>query len=297
MRQPITDIKNRIFIIAGMPRGGTTFLYHNLQKHPSIFLPFRKEPTFFSFNYSKGINWYQELYKKMSPGQISFDITPYYFVDSHAIGRIKEFNPDIKVIIAVRDPVEFALSLYKQHSTFTWRMPPFHVFIESYTIQKGSYRIQMEINKNIVPEIIERYRKAFGDNLLLYSFDLFKRDPLIVLNAIESFVGVPHFFNENNFDNVMINVGSRKNIKLVSYLLSREWLISLIDKLLPHRLIKYLRSAFDLNSARKATESPYQLDDIRYAEEVLSGQRTAVREMFSKSEIILGSGKPFIVSK
>ncbi|MBN2757956.1 MAG: hypothetical protein JXR51_12320 [Bacteroidales bacterium] len=41
-----------------MPRAGTTFMYHYLQKHPEVFLPYRKEIQYFDLNYSEGENWY-----------------------------------------------------------------------------------------------------------------------------------------------------------------------------------------------------------------------------------------------
>ena len=35
-------MKNRLVVI-GMPRGSTTYLYHNLNKHPSIFCRFARK--------------------------------------------------------------------------------------------------------------------------------------------------------------------------------------------------------------------------------------------------------------
>jgi hypothetical protein len=69
-----------VFIIPGMPRCATTFLYHNLQKHPSVFCPFRKETNYFSVNYHKGIDWYRHLYREIRPGQIGADVSPSYLL-------------------------------------------------------------------------------------------------------------------------------------------------------------------------------------------------------------------------
>ena len=61
----------RIFIIAGMPRASTTFLYQRFQEHPAIYCPYRKETNFFSVTYGKGLDWYRGLYSGIAAGQVA----------------------------------------------------------------------------------------------------------------------------------------------------------------------------------------------------------------------------------
>jgi len=106
------QIAKRIAIVAGMPRSGTTSLYYFLGQHPSIFVPFLKETDFFSFNCDRGLEWYCDLFREMRAGQTGIDISPSYFYDPQAAVRIKAANKDAKVILAVRNPVEFVVSWY-----------------------------------------------------------------------------------------------------------------------------------------------------------------------------------------
>ena len=83
----------KIFIVAGMPRTATTFLFQRFQDHPSIFCPYRKETSFFGGNYGRGEAWYHKLYAEMTAEQIGADVSPSYFLESSAIERIQRHAP------------------------------------------------------------------------------------------------------------------------------------------------------------------------------------------------------------
>ena len=127
--------KNQIIIIAGMSRAGTTFLYHNLQKHPQVFIPPRKECGYFSYHYDRKHDWYLNFFKGINPDQISFDISGMYFIDSRFIERILKFNPTAKVILGVRDPITWIFSLYEQY-TQNFKVPPFSKFLDGCSIKR-----------------------------------------------------------------------------------------------------------------------------------------------------------------
>ena len=87
------DTRLPIIVIPGMPRAGTTFLYHNLQKHPSIFLPFRKEIDYFNRIYRhRGINWFHSLFKGIRDGQYAGDISPACWFEPNTIKYINIFT-------------------------------------------------------------------------------------------------------------------------------------------------------------------------------------------------------------
>ena len=48
------------FLVIGSAKSGTSTLFRYLQRHPQLYLPFRKEPNFFGMdeNYAKGLDWY-----------------------------------------------------------------------------------------------------------------------------------------------------------------------------------------------------------------------------------------------
>jgi Sulfotransferase domain len=282
-----------------MPRSGTTFLYHTLGQHPTIFVPFIKETDYFSVNYDLGPRWYLGLFREMLPHQVGFDISPSYFIDPSAVDRILGFNRNAKVVLAVRDPAEFAASLYCQLRNAAWRMPVFESFIDHYSGRLGPARLDLAFRENLVPRRLEQYRKGFGDNLLFYCFALFKKDPLFVLQAIESFVGVPRHFTETTFENVVINAADRKNLKLFSYLmgqLKRRGGLAFVKNASIRRILRSARTASDRMSRKAHDDSAtgqYPPEYMRIAEEALADQRAAISEVFANAKMQLGSGTPY----
>ena len=109
------QIKQRLIILPGMSRTGTTFIYHNLEKHPQIFLPVRKEIGYFSHYYSKNVNWYYSFFNEINKTQKAMDICGVYFTVPESFERIVEFNENAKIIIGVRDPYTWAYSFYEQY--------------------------------------------------------------------------------------------------------------------------------------------------------------------------------------
>jgi hypothetical protein len=282
-----------LFIVAGMPRCGTTFLYHNFQKHPSIFCPFRKETNFFSTNFQRGVVWYGELFKGIGSGQIGVDVSPSYFLDKQSVTRIKELLPNAKVILGVRNPIDWSLSLYNQLiSQLLKDRPTFEEFIESYAYPFGDQTIQVQLNNGYSIFALDLYRQTFKENLLLYQFDFFQKDPLTVLRAIESHVNLPPCYTAETFDNTIINAGNRKNISLLSYILSREKLISTIGSIFPRRLVQMVRVKYDQMSKRDSQpdRAMYSPENQRMARNIFAQEEEGFRRLFSGHPIIRGDG-------
>jgi hypothetical protein len=113
------------FLIVGAQKCGTSSLYRNLVRHPSIVPAFVKEVHFFdnSRNYfQKGVGWYKAhfpslLYKYYithicKNDFITGEASPFYLFHPHALRRISELLPEVKIIIILRNPVDRAYSHY-----------------------------------------------------------------------------------------------------------------------------------------------------------------------------------------
>lgn len=103
-------------VIAGFQKAGTTSLKNYLGEHPLIKTHLQKEMTFFSLEeeFSKGENQAIKDY-------YNNDIEGYtYLLAKHAtllrnetnVSRMKDYNPEMKIIVALRNPVERAYSSY-----------------------------------------------------------------------------------------------------------------------------------------------------------------------------------------
>ena len=282
--------------MGGMPRGGSTTLYHQLQQHPGVALPFRKETFYFSFNHERGVDWFLDLYRQARPGQIGFDVSPDYFYDERAIERILAFDPDPRAVLSVREPVSWVLSLYNQRAGTDSEIAPFGTFVHEYDLEVGDKSLRLQLSDRLVTRMLERCRSAFGDNLLIYDYDFFAREPLRVLQAIERFVGLQPHFDAANFENVRLNASNRRHNSRLYGLLASERLISWLHRLLPDAALRAARSRYYLAAARKQASDPrdrHDPDSVRLAEEIFGEERAEIREFFREQPLQLGSGSPF----
>lgn len=110
-KQPKPLVK---FVIAGTQKGGTTSLNKYLRKHPDVMMARRKEVHFFdnekhdwkSGNYDA----YHAEFKANPRGRMMGEATPIYMYWNPAAVRIQRYNPRMKFIISLRDPVKRAYS-------------------------------------------------------------------------------------------------------------------------------------------------------------------------------------------
>jgi hypothetical protein len=109
------------FLIIGGVRCGTTSLYYDICKHPSVEKAAYDEIGFFDDNYHLGIDWYRSMFpteKKMNKIQketgfcVTGEDTPFYIWNKSAIEKIKNLIPEIKLIVILRNPVDRAYSNY-----------------------------------------------------------------------------------------------------------------------------------------------------------------------------------------
>ena len=287
----------RIVVMVGMGRSGSTTLYHQLQQHPGAALPFRKETFYFSAHYDRGPDWFLDLFRDAKPGQIGFDISPEYFLQEQAIARILEFDPEAKALLSVREPVSWTLSMYNQRSGSQLAMPAFEQFIRHYDLQIAGKTTRVEFSKNLTTRMVDLYRSAFGDRLLLWDFEYFARHPLYVCQAIEAFVGLPPFFTESNFTNVVLNASNRRhNTRLYSFL-NDERVISALQRLVPRSVLKRARAAYYVAAQQPEPSDParrHSPENIALAEATFGEERRRIRALFAEHPIQLGSGRPFI---
>jgi Sulfotransferase domain len=112
-RRPIERLD---FIVAGAQKSGTTALNYYLKRHPRITLPRKKELHFFDNDHlfiDGGAVSYEalhEMFRLAKPDSIAGENTPNYLYWPPALTRIRNYNPAIKLIILLRNPVERAFS-------------------------------------------------------------------------------------------------------------------------------------------------------------------------------------------
>ena len=202
------------FLIVGPQRTGTTWLFHNLRRHPEIFLPREKELYYFStlriadhrrfrFEYledylgamgdtpkSKLKKTYDSLresgrlYRPMVRGEAT---ASYATLPSDVIREITLLNPEVKAILMVRDPIERAWSHARKDLTPDGRMPrEIDPDVLSRLLAKDKRR-GLALYQTLVANWREHLQPG---HLFVGAFDFIVSEPQRLLSAIHDFLGV-----------------------------------------------------------------------------------------------------------
>lgn len=197
------------FVIVGAPKSATTYVYRALMSHPQVFIPRHKEPHFFGRDLTKYPNpffvldeaAYLKLFEGARPDQRVGEASVNYLMSQSAPSEIRAFNPEMRILVLLRDPVEM---LYAYHSQLVFgvfediadfedaleaeperrrgeRIPPYCMMPESlFYSEVANY-----------PEQVERYFDVFGrDRVEVVLYDDFKADVAGTLRRIYGFLDV-----------------------------------------------------------------------------------------------------------
>jgi hypothetical protein len=193
------DVNWPNFFIVGAHKGGTSYLYTHLRRHPEIFLPTHKEPAYFQ----PGSRTYVELdeYRALYAGAKGYkaigEATPYYLPDPEVPPRIQAVSPAAKIIAVLRDPVERAYSHYQMDRELDC-VESFREAIERYE-DKSARRWSLSqeyIEWGLYHAQVRRYFDTFGrDQALVLPFTDIRKRPNDLLSTIARFLGVdPGFY-------------------------------------------------------------------------------------------------------
>jgi Sulfotransferase domain len=185
------------FVIIGAQKGGTSFLYHLLTRHPLVEPAARKELHFFDGpeNFRKGAEWYRRCFPrpKWNDGQrsITGEATPYYLFDPRVPERMAEMVPQARLIALLRNPIDRAYSHYQMQVKRSTEPRTFEEAIEQ---QDSSY-----LSKGIYLDQLLRWFAFFSSEqlLILKSEDFFQR-PVETLNVVLDFLDLPEWQPETS---------------------------------------------------------------------------------------------------
>nr|BAL58302.1 sulfotransferase [uncultured Chloroflexota bacterium] len=202
---------NRIdFLCVGAEKSGTTWLDQVLRQHPQVILPRRKElhyfnrafvenPSLKNHNFDKPIEWYLSFFPPAGPDQIRGEVCPSYLWDEFAPQRIFEFNPEIKIFMILRDPVERTLS--------AWRYLMQRGLIRETSLSLDSLLRHSELllKRSAYFEQVKRYLSIFPKNqVMIFLFDDMRKDHEEFIKKIERFLGIMEFVPQNITEKVNV---------------------------------------------------------------------------------------------
>lgn len=189
------------FIVIGVQKAGTTALHDYLADDPALGLSDVKEVHFFD---DEALDWSAPdygAYHAHFPAQghvLRGEATPIYVYWPNALERIRAYNPAMRLILMLRDPVDRAWSNWRMETArgverhpFGWcvrrgrqrlfEAAPWGHHREFSYVERGFYGAQ-------VARLFENFPR---DQVLILRAEDLRADPNPVLAQVSGFLGVP----------------------------------------------------------------------------------------------------------
>ena len=98
------------FIGIGAQKCASTWVHRVLADHPEVAVCPGKGVDFFTTHYDHGYQWYESKFEEASNFKAVGEVSTSYFVDAVAPTRVFQYNPAMRIIVSLRDPIERAYS-------------------------------------------------------------------------------------------------------------------------------------------------------------------------------------------
>lgn len=180
------------YVGIGVRRGGTSWIQQCLSEHPQVCghgdqeLSFLNDPR----KYERGKAAYAACFPECKPGQIRGECTPGYLASKEAMHIIKEWFPEAKLWVCLRNPIERAYSHYIFHKAEektgarTFEDAIKDKALKPYYIDTGFYYAQLKEWLAVYPR----------EKLLILISEDIKKDPVKFIQGVYRFLGIdPNF--------------------------------------------------------------------------------------------------------
>jgi len=251
-------------MIIGVEKAGTTSLLRYLGEHPSVATHEAMEFPYFVRNdlYAKGYEaLYAEYFTKNSNEYLLLAKNVGCIYWPSGPERLKLHNPDMKLIVVLRHPVDRAYSAYwyavqkgrEDLETFKEAIDleparlssgdDYHIRYHAY-LQRGLYAKQLGALLEIFPK----------EQVQVVILEEFKKNPKVVLNDIFNFMGL---------SSAIVNTGQRHNEtsgesnKLLSMFMHKNKILrDVVKRILPGSVARKIKLLLSESRTRKKSSLP-----------------------------------------
>ena len=245
--------------LVGAPKAGTTSLYFYLQQHPDVCMSKIKEPNYFTAQQVVNMyydvipvnseDWYHSIFAEPNRRVIGECSVSYLFYPEVA-EKIYDYNPESKILIILRNPVQRAFS----HYLMDCRLGLCDISFEEILNNPSKYPhfYQQFISLGMYHQQIKRYIDIFGQNQVKVMFyDDLKTDTNLFINQIFSFLNLTSI----NVNIVVKNKFKQPSSKVVAKLYQFKWLRSYLNSLFPKEILLMIKSVL-FKDSKKPTLDP-----------------------------------------
>lgn len=262
------------FLIVGANKGGTTSLFHYLTEHPEVFRPDIKEPMFFNYyqcqeedgNFRtqkviKNIASYHKLFEGSEAFKAVGEASTSYLANPFCAAHIYDYNPKMKLIAILRNPIDRAFSNYLMYVRWGQEKRSFTKAVRDELNGRDLPQGKQYIYLGHYLESLETYQNIFGKEqlLVLLNEDL-NKNPETTYRTICRYLEIDEEFvpNFNKRLNTNDKVEIRPAYKLLKSI-NAKWHIT---KLIPKSLKRGIQKKPGMNAKDRALLTSIYKDEI-----------------------------------
>jgi hypothetical protein len=189
------------FVIAGVQKAGTTALFDYLSEQPELSLSHVKETHFFDDDER---DWarpdyapYHALFDAPD-GRLRGEATPIYLYWPGSLERMAAYNPAMRVMVLLRDPVARAWSHWRMEYARGFEQAPFAWCIREGRRRLfeaepwGHHRAFSYVERGFYGEQVERLLTLFPrEQVLVLTAEALQAEPTTTLAQVRAFLGLP----------------------------------------------------------------------------------------------------------
>ena len=293
-------MKRPNLFIVGAPKCGTTALYHYLRQHPDVYFApkeihyFGSDLTFRENKTSLTVDEYLECFSRANNERILGDASVWYLYSKRAAKEIKQFSPDARIIIMLRNPIEM---LYSNYSQNRWNgdedIRSFQMALDAESDRKQGKRLPDSTAPGPIDtlyytdtarftEQVQRYLSEFGEeHVRIVLYDEFANETEAVYRSVLNFLGIDEDFRPKisvvNSNKVIANEHLWKLMKSPP-----PWLRGIWRAALPANARGSMLRLFSGLNKRQAARSPMESATREYLRKELESDVRRLSELLQR---------------
>ena len=220
MRRATSSARTRpTYLVIGAQKAGTTSLHHYLSQNPAVLTARVKEVQYFTKYYARGEGWYRGQFplvtheravrRRIGVSPAVGEATAACLFDPRSPERVHAFDPEMKLVALLRDPIERAYSAFQMELRWGRETGTFEEALDREETDLPGVLERLRTNPNasvssglgrsyvargLYADQLERWLQLFDrDQLLILMSDDLDQDPAATVSRVAGFLGVPEW--------------------------------------------------------------------------------------------------------
>ena len=170
------------FAYVGTSKAGSTWLFNALAGHPDVYLASNKGLYYFDQHFDEGQAWYLDHFRAAGDRPAVGEISHSYLSSPQVPARIAELNPDMRLLVCLREPVDRAFSDYLDLVKNGQFDGPFSAALEQFPrlLDRGRYATHLQRYLDVFPR----------EQVHVSLFDDLRSDPQAYADEVFGFLGI-----------------------------------------------------------------------------------------------------------